>query len=272
MKKLIDIAVSLVALIILAFFAVRIYQETIHLSGSPVFTQAKQEFPHASWTAPRNAENSTFAYGVLKGKETIGSFKGSGMGNIYTIRMDTGKDLSKLGFTDDQSFSADGVDGSQWGYIKIKNGEKQAVIYNYKIEIPRGNPNEPLQVHCPCSTTITVFVSNPFKDTKTDTSQTLANPASVNCAKVGGTTLIENGPNGQYGLCDFGDNMQCEEWALYRGQCPVGGVKTTGFDTIEQKYCAWVGGQTYAVPNAKCKLPGGKTCSDTALYNGSCAN
>src|SRR5579872_2842296 len=96
---------------------------------------------------------------------------------------------------------------------------------------------------------------------------TLANPASVNCGKVGGTLLIQTrGDGGQYGLCDFGDNMQCEEWALLRGDCPVGGIKTTGYATIDQKYCAWLGGRTYAVPNATCTLPNGHTCSDTALY------
>lgn len=100
---------------------------------------------------------------------------------------------------------------------------------------------------------------------------TLANPASVNCKKVGGTTQIMNGPVGQYGLCNFEDDQACEEWALFRGECPVGGVKTTGFDTIEQKYCAWIGGQTLAVADAKCSLPGGKICSDKALYEGTCS-
>lgn len=100
----------------------------------------------------------------------------------------------------------------------------------------------------------------------------LANPASVNCGKLGGTLIIKkNGSGGEYGLCDFGDNMQCEEWALYRGDCPVGGRKTTGFDNMEEKYCAWLGGTTYAVPNATCTFKDGSTCSDTALYNGTCS-
>lgn len=102
----------------------------------------------------------------------------------------------------------------------------------------------------------------------------LANPASVNCTKQGGTTVImTNGSGGQYGLCQFEDNMSCEEWALFRGDCPVGGIRTTGFDTIEQKYCAWVGGQTLAVENAKCTLPNGTVCSDEELYNlGQCSS
>ncbi len=100
----------------------------------------------------------------------------------------------------------------------------------------------------------------------------LANPASVNCAKVGGTlTILTNGSGGQYGLCNFADNQACEEWALMRGQCPVGGVKTTGYDSVDQSYCAWIGGQTLAVPNSQCTLPDGKVCSTTDVYNGKCS-
>ena len=99
----------------------------------------------------------------------------------------------------------------------------------------------------------------------------MRNPASVNCVNKGGTLVIKKrGDGGEYGLCQFEDNQACEEWALYRGECPVGGVKTTGFDNIQQNYCAWTGGQTYAVPNAKCTLPNGHVCSDNDLYNGTC--
>ncbi len=100
---------------------------------------------------------------------------------------------------------------------------------------------------------------------------TLANPASVNCGKVGGTLEIVDEPNGQYGLCHFEDNRSCEEWALMRGDCPVGGVKTTGFDTDAQKYCAWIGGQTLAVPDAKCTLKSGKVCPVDDVYQGKCS-
>lgn len=99
----------------------------------------------------------------------------------------------------------------------------------------------------------------------------LANPASVNCGKLGGTTVIKkDGTGGEYGLCEFEDNMACEEWALMRGECPVGGVKTTGYDNIQQMYCAWIGGETLAVTNAQCTLPDGKTCSADAVYNQTC--
>lgn len=100
----------------------------------------------------------------------------------------------------------------------------------------------------------------------------LANPASVNCSKVGGNLVIEKrGDGGEYGLCYFEDNRACEEWALFRGDCPYGGVKTTGFNTVDQKYCAWSGGQTSAVPNSVCTFKNGLKCSTEAYYNGTCS-
>ncbi len=106
----------------------------------------------------------------------------------------------------------------------------------------------------------------------------MANPASVNCTKQGGTLTIQtNGTGGQYGVCSFEDNRQCEEWALLRGECPVGGLKVTGYVTPAAQYCAITGG-TYTVtgkgntPNetGTCALKDGKTCDATAYWNGGC--
>lgn len=103
------------------------------------------------------------------------------------------------------------------------------------------------------------------------TSTQLANPASQNCASKGGTLSIKKrADGGEYGLCMFEDNMACEEWALFRGQCPVGGIKTTGYDTDAERYCAWIGGKTFAVKDATCTLPNKKVCNDEALFNGTC--
>ena len=41
------------------------------------------------------------------------------------------------------------------------------------------------------------------------TSAAIANPASENCIKQGGTlSIVERGDGGQYGICTFEDNMQ----------------------------------------------------------------
>jgi putative hemolysin len=46
----------------------------------------------------------------------------------------------------------------------------------------------------------------------------LANPASVNCARAGGQSVIRNGPQGQFGVGIFPNGRVCEEWALLRDQ------------------------------------------------------
>lgn len=100
---------------------------------------------------------------------------------------------------------------------------------------------------------------------------TLANPASENCAKQGGILkIMKNGAGGEFGLCQFEDDQACEEWALMRGQCPKGGVKITGYDNDAQAYCAWIGGETVAEENASCTLPGGKSCPVSDLWKGEC--
>ncbi|WP_175951115.1 DUF333 domain-containing protein [Burkholderia sp. BCC0405] len=54
--------------------------------------------------------------------------------------------------------------------------------------------------------------------------QAMANPASVNCAKLGGRHTIRNLSSGQVGMCVFKDGRVCEEWALYRDDRCVGGA------------------------------------------------
>jgi hypothetical protein len=54
----------------------------------------------------------------------------------------------------------------------------------------------------------------------------IANPASVNCGAVGGTTIIMKNPDGsEYGMCTFKNGTSCEEWALFRGEGCKAGVK-----------------------------------------------
>ncbi len=108
----------------------------------------------------------------------------------------------------------------------------------------------------------------------------LANPASDNCIATGGEVKIETtGSGGQYGVCLFEDNRQCEEWALLRGACPAGGIKVTGYITPQARYCAIRGGdyavarqQTGSTPEQGiCTLPGEPACDALALYEGRCS-
>lgn len=110
-----------------------------------------------------------------------------------------------------------------------------------------------------------------YTDLEGNQSTTLSNPASEYCIKVGGELQSKTrGDGGEYSVCNFEDNQSCEEWALYRRNCPIGGIKTIGYDTPEEIYCALIGGKTTAQPNSNCNLPNGNTCSNNDLYNGKC--
>ncbi len=106
----------------------------------------------------------------------------------------------------------------------------------------------------------------------------MANPASVNCEKQGGQLSIQKRPDGgEYGVCLFEDNRQCEEWALMRGDCPVGGVRVTGYVTPAAVFCAITGGD-YQITGASntyqeqgtCTFKSGKSCDVWQYYNAEC--
>lgn len=107
----------------------------------------------------------------------------------------------------------------------------------------------------------------------------LANPASQNCVAKGGQVVIEKNPRGgQFGVCMFPDNLQCEEWAMLRNECRTGGIKVTGYVTPAARYCAITGG-SYTVTaggdtsteRGNCTFPNGRRCSAASYFNGTCS-
>lgn len=104
----------------------------------------------------------------------------------------------------------------------------------------------------------------------------IPNPASQNCAAMGGMHEAAESPLGTYGICVFEDNRQCEEWALLKGACPEGGVKITGYATDAARYCVITGGTYQAgsmageAETGTCTVPGGKTCKAEAYFSGTC--
>jgi putative hemolysin len=107
----------------------------------------------------------------------------------------------------------------------------------------------------------------------------LANPASQNCAAQGGSSSIEkNAAGGEFGVCTFADNLQCEEWALLRGDCRRGGIKVTGFVTAAARYCAITGGSYRvgsgshtAAEQGRCSFGNGKSCVAADYFAGRCS-
>jgi dipeptidyl-peptidase-4 len=106
----------------------------------------------------------------------------------------------------------------------------------------------------------------------------MANPASLYCLEQGGSLVVEErGDGGQFGVCYFEDNRQCEEWALLRGDCPLGGLKVTGYITEAARYCAITGG-AYTISGSSgaeeeqgtCTFNDGTQCDAWDYYNGQC--
>ena len=102
----------------------------------------------------------------------------------------------------------------------------------------------------------------------------LANPASENCIKQGWTLKILESKRGQYWVCYFEDNRQCEEWALLRGDCPVGGKKVTWYENEAEVFCAISGGEVQGLGTdvPMCKRADGTLCNAQANFDGDCPN
>jgi putative hemolysin len=49
----------------------------------------------------------------------------------------------------------------------------------------------------------------------------IANPASTHCIEIGGTLELVQTQDGTQGMCTLSSGEVCEEWALFRGECPA---------------------------------------------------
>ncbi len=190
--------------------------------------------------------------------------------------------LEEQGWTEDPMLAAGGPTGIGLGY---RNGDQICLVSagwqpDESANCPTDQPISACQV-TPEQRLYTVTLNCGVEISQEGTAETpaqIANPASVNCAEQGGTLSIEErGDGGQFGVCTFEDNRQCEEWALLRGECPVGGVKVTGYVTPAGRYCAITGG-AYAITGnsgaddeqGTCTLPDGGQCDAWDYYNGLC--
>jgi len=113
-----------------------------------------------------------------------------------------------------------------------------------------------------------------FKDCiipKTENLKTPISPISVKCASLGGhLSEKKRGDGKKYNLCIFNNNLACEGFSLFVGNCPNVGVDVTGYATIDQKYCIWNGGDTTSSAGSICTLKDNTKCSTLDFYNGKC--
>lgn len=128
------------------------------------------------------------------------------------------------------------------------------------------------------STTLTLTDMEKAQSTPTPVEQGIANPASENCIQQGGNLeMYTRGELGEYGVCVFDGNRQCEEWALFRGDCPDGGVDISGYVTTAAAFCAITGGEYTITGNSgtpdeqgTCVSRTNEICDLWAYYNGEC--
>jgi len=134
----------------------------------------------------------------------------------------------------------------------------------------------------PAAPAKTPATTTPVVTTTVPSTEGLANPASVNCGKVGATSVIMNNPDGsQYGVCKFPNGTTCEEWALFRNEgCkPFTPVTTNapasvGLANPASVNCGKVGATSVILNNpdgsqyGMCKFPNGTACEEWALFRG----
>jgi len=97
------------------------------------------------------------------------------------------------------------------------------------------------------------------------------NPVNSYCTENGGIIVSKELPNKEkYEECSFEDNRWCEAVALYNGECPIGGIKITGYDNKAQIYCAITGGEV-SMELETCTFSNGVTCGTEDYYNGNCS-
>ena len=92
----------------------------------------------------------------------------------------------------------------------------------------------------------------------------MPNPASENCVKQGGKLELVNEQGGQAGYCTLPNGVRCDEWALFRKECPTHAKPaiTGGYTSVSVKDA----GVQAAARFAAGKL-GNKKAKLTAVHN-----
>lgn len=159
-------------------------------------------------------------------------------------------------------------DSTRWGILIVAGVLLTVLVYgqiaDQIAEIEQNTPSVPVRWHASG-----VVKGGPR----------LSNPASTHCIQIGGRSKIMYAPvGGQYGVCEFANGDQCEEWALLRGSCPQGGISTAKLRTPAGKYCVITGGAYHVIKAGDVRtevgtctpVGGGEPCDATAYWFGQC--
>lgn len=125
----------------------------------------------------------------------------------------------------------------------------------------------------------------PVTATATQDATNIANPASVYCEEQGFELEIRAAQDGgQYSVCMFEDDSECEEWAYYRGECKPGDMDVAapptatpaGIANPASAYCVEKGGASEirtaedGSQSGVCIFPDGSECNEWAFFRGEC--
>ncbi len=94
----------------------------------------------------------------------------------------------------------------------------------------------------------------------------LANPAATYCIAQGGLYGIQDGTDGQTGICQLPDGTKIDAWTYIREQhAKTEGAETVGLANPAAVYCGSLGGE-YDLKTSRCTLADGTSEDDWALY------
>ncbi|MEK7572162.1 MAG: hypothetical protein AAB553_07880 [Patescibacteria group bacterium] len=124
--------------------------------NNPIAPLIPTWYPEATWEAATTTQEQT-PYGEMNGLLITGT---TTIDTASIPHFEKAEELQKLGYQPDMALSADGPGSSTWGYSKEQDGKQQIILFSYKTEPTSSNPDEPLQFNCPCTTDLSVFLSN----------------------------------------------------------------------------------------------------------------
>ncbi len=114
--------------------------------------------PNTTWTTPSVTSMNTF-YGSLVGEYAMTTVTSGQPRMDHFENVDL---LASNGFHPDLNLAADGPGSSTWGYKKTADEQSQVVIFSYITTPTTIKSDEPVAFSCPCTVTVSAFVSNPF--------------------------------------------------------------------------------------------------------------
>ncbi|MDD5726585.1 MAG: DUF333 domain-containing protein [Patescibacteria group bacterium] len=106
-----------------------------------------------------------------------------------------------------------------------------SIVFMALVAAGCGSQKPPPKADQPLAETIV----QPKTDDKLAQDTALSNPATIYCLQQGGKFNMRKSLDGSTeGLCTLSDNITCEVWAYYKGDCPAGSKRKAETSTSTQ--------------------------------------